>query len=221
MRYEAVRTPEDHHMTVAVVRLGKAHLVSKELAVAPPVPHELKTDGIEEILPAEAVDEGPEKHPLALAAAGSPADAADGAGAVFVQNFAQTRADLGDRLIPGNPFKFPVHLFHGIIQPIAVLHKVTAVAPLAADVAVASRTVFVRAAGDDPVILHLYFNAAAHAADGTLCFLPFAHTFSPSVQILCFYFIRLFPGLQSFYRCLFWHNSQLLCQHNTRPVPLL
>ena len=170
-----VGAPEHHNLTAGIVRLGEGNLIAVDLAVAPPVAEELKADGVENVLPAEAVDERLEEDELTLAAAGGAADAAHGAGAVLIDDGAELVADLEDRLIPGDAHELAVDALHRIIQTVAVVHEILRVAALAAGIAVGARAVRVGAGGDDLVVLHLDLQTAAHAADGTLRFLPFAH----------------------------------------------
>jgi len=122
MGHEGVAAPEDDHLSIDVVRFQKADLVAEDLAVAPPVAHELKSDGVEHILSAQALYQRAQKHQLALVAAGGAADAADSAGAVGVHDVAQPVADLADGLVPADAFKLVAHALHGVIQAVAVLH---------------------------------------------------------------------------------------------------
>ena len=176
---KGVAAPEDDHLGVDVVRLQKADLVAEDLAVAPPVAHKFKADGVEHILSAQALYQRTHEHQLALVAAGGAADAADGARAVGVRDIAQPVADLADGLVPAYAHKLVAFALHGVVQPVAVLDEILAVTALAAAVAVRTGARLVGAAGYDLPVLYLDVQSAAHAADGALGFLPFTHKNPP------------------------------------------
>ena len=188
MGHVGVGPPEHHDLAARVVRFRKADLIAEDLAVAPPVSHELESDGIEHVLAAQSPHEEAQEHQLALAAARSAADAAHGPGAVLIHDVLQLRADLVDGLIPGDPLKMIPHFLHGIVQPVLMIEEVLAVSPLAAGIAVGAGAVLVRTDRDDFRPFHFHFQTAADAAEGALGLFPFSHRNSfPGPEVLSFF----------------------------------
>ena len=188
MGHVGVGPPEHHDLAARVVRFRKADLIAEDLSVAPPVAHELKSDGIEQVLAAQGAHEEAQEYQLALAAAGGTADAAYGTGTVLVHDVLQLRADLIDGLIPGDPLKMISHFFHGVVQAVLMIKEIFAVSSLAAGIAVGAGAVLVRTHRDHLGPFHFHFQAAADAAESALGLFPYSHRSSfPGSKALSFF----------------------------------
>ena len=144
-----------------VVRLKEVHLVAEDLAVAPPVAHELDADGVKHILRADSLEQRLCRRVRRLSGAERAAEDGERARAVLCDDLVCLFGDLLIRLLPAYLLVVVAHLFARMLYPVAVIDKILCRSALSAAIALCARTVRVGPDADDLVVFNFHFQAAA------------------------------------------------------------
>ena len=175
MRNVGIAAPVDDDLAVKIIRLQEVELITEDSAVAPPVAHELDTDGIEEILGADGIHQRLHGGSGSGDGVGAAADEGGGPRAVLIDDGPCLLTDLPVGLFPADTLEVVSHFFHRVLETVPVFHEILAAASLAAAVAVGTGAGGIGAHIDDPVVLDFHLQTAGDGAEVAPCLFPFAH----------------------------------------------